>query len=52
MSDGKTIEEAIANAREALRDRLEVFRESGRKTKPSTGPLNGASACPGPSTQN
>jgi predicted RNase H-like HicB family nuclease len=31
MSDGKTIEEAIANAREALRDRFEVFRESGRK---------------------
>jgi antitoxin HicB len=30
MSDGATIEEAIANGREALRDCLEVFRESGR----------------------
>ena len=36
MSDGETIEEAIANGREALRDCLEVFRESGRKLpKPS-----------------
>ena len=31
MSDGETITEAIANGREALRDCLEVFRESGRK---------------------
>lgn len=31
MSDGKTIEEAIANGREALRDCLEVFKELGRK---------------------
>jgi antitoxin HicB len=31
MSDGETIEEAIANGREALRDCLEVFQESGRK---------------------
>ena len=31
MSDGETIEEAIANGREALRDCLEVFRGSGRK---------------------
>jgi antitoxin HicB len=30
MSDGDTIEEAIANGREALRDCLEVFKESGR----------------------
>jgi antitoxin HicB len=30
MSDGETIEEAIANGREALRDCLAVFRESGR----------------------
>src|SRR5882724_7314778 len=30
MSDGETIEEAIQNGREALRDCLEVFRESGR----------------------
>ncbi|HYL74463.1 MAG TPA: type II toxin-antitoxin system HicB family antitoxin [Bryobacteraceae bacterium] len=30
MSDGETITEAIANGREALRDCLEVFRESGR----------------------
>jgi antitoxin HicB len=31
MSDGETIEEAIANGREALRDCLDVFKESGRK---------------------
>ena len=31
MSDGETIKEAIANGREALRDCLEVFRESGRR---------------------
>ncbi|MGA3204472.1 MAG: type II toxin-antitoxin system HicB family antitoxin [Bryobacteraceae bacterium] len=31
MSDGETVEEAIANGREALRDCLEVFKESGRK---------------------
>jgi antitoxin HicB len=31
MSDGETIEEAIANGREALRDCMEVFRESDRK---------------------
>jgi antitoxin HicB len=30
MSDGETVEEAIANGREALRDCLEVFQESGR----------------------
>jgi len=36
MSDGETIEEAIANGREALRDCMEVFRDSGRKIpKPS-----------------
>jgi antitoxin HicB len=36
MSDGETIEEAIANGREALRDCLDVFRESARKVpKPS-----------------
>ena len=36
MSDGETIAEAIANGREALRDCLDVFRESGRKApKPS-----------------
>ena len=36
MSDGETIEEAIANGREALRDCIDVFKESGRKTpKPS-----------------
>lgn len=36
MSDGETIEEAIANGREALRDSLEVFKESGRRLpKPS-----------------
>lgn len=34
MSDGETVEEAIANAREALRDTLDVFRESGRKALP------------------
>jgi antitoxin HicB len=31
MSDGETIEEAIANGREALRDCIEVFDESGTK---------------------
>jgi len=31
ISDGETIEEAIANGREALRDCIEVLRESGRK---------------------
>lgn len=31
MSDGETIEEAIANGREALRDCLDVLRESGRR---------------------
>lgn len=31
MSDGETIEEAIANGREALRDCLAVFKETGRK---------------------
>jgi antitoxin HicB len=31
LSDGETIEEAIANGREALRDCIDVFRESGRK---------------------
>lgn len=31
MSDGGTIQEAIANGREALRDCIEVFMESGRK---------------------
>jgi antitoxin HicB len=36
MSDGETLEEAIANGREALLDCLEVFKESGRKApKPS-----------------
>ena len=36
MSDGETIQEAITNGREALRDCMEVFRESGRKVpKPS-----------------
>ena len=36
MSDGETIEEAISNGREALRDCIEVFRESDRKIpKPS-----------------
>jgi len=31
MSDGETVEEAIANGREALRDCLELFKESGRR---------------------
>ncbi len=31
MSDGETVEEAIAHGREALLDCLEVFQESGRK---------------------
>lgn len=36
MSDGETIDEAIANGREALRDCLDVFRESGRKVPKPT----------------
>src|SRR5579862_2207816 len=36
MSDGETVEEALANGREALRDCIDVFTESGRKPpKPS-----------------
>ena len=31
MSDGETIEEAIVNGKEALRDCIDVFRESGRR---------------------
>jgi antitoxin HicB len=31
MSDGETVEEAITNGREALRDCMEGFKESGRK---------------------
>ena len=31
MSDGETIADAIANGREALRDCVAVFQESGRK---------------------
>ena len=31
MSDGETIEVAIVNGREALRDCIDVFKESGRK---------------------
>ncbi len=39
MSDGETIEEAIANGREALRDCLAAFREWGRRLpKPSIQP--------------
>jgi antitoxin HicB len=34
MSDGETIEEAIANAREALRDCIDVFQESRQKLPP------------------
>jgi len=36
MSDGETVEEALANGREALRDCLGVFEESGR-TVPKPG---------------
>jgi antitoxin HicB len=39
MSDGETIEEAVKNGREALRDCIAVFRESGRKVpKPGIEP--------------
>lgn len=38
MSDGETVEEAIANGREALRDCLEAFKEFGRPApKPGVG---------------
>lgn len=46
MSDGETIEDAIANGREALRDCLEVFKESGRKAPhPSVEPAQWRNAC-------
>lgn len=38
MSDGETIEEAVANGREALRDCIAVFRESGLPI-PQPGPI-------------
>ena len=39
ISDGETIEEAITNGREALRDCIDVFRETGRKLpKPDVEP--------------
>ncbi len=31
MSDGETVDEAIVNGREALRDCIEIFRQSGRE---------------------
>jgi antitoxin HicB len=31
MSDGESIEEAVANGREAVRDCIEFFKESGRQ---------------------
>jgi predicted RNase H-like HicB family nuclease len=44
MSDGETVEEGIANGREALRDCIEVFREPGpRLPKPSVEARSGAS---------
>lgn len=36
MSDGETIEEAIANGREALRDCIVVFSEAGRRVSKPT----------------
>jgi antitoxin HicB len=41
MSDGETIEEAIANGREALRDCIAVFKESGRQL-PKAAPIEAA----------
>jgi antitoxin HicB len=42
MSDGETVEEAIAHGREALLDCLEVFQESGRKIpRPAVGAKQG-----------
>lgn len=39
MSDGETIEEALANGREALRDTLAVLKESGHRIpKPGVEP--------------
>lgn len=38
MSDGETIAEAIANGRDALRDCLDVFEESGWKVPKPGGP--------------
>ena len=53
MSDGETVEEAVKNGREALRDCLEVFKESGRRCQ--SAPLkrrSSANVCPGPYTQS
>ncbi len=36
MSDGETVEEAILHGREALRDCLEVFKESDRRIPKSS----------------
>jgi antitoxin HicB len=36
MSDGETVGEAVANGREALRDCLAVFKESGRRLPKAT----------------
>jgi predicted RNase H-like HicB family nuclease len=53
MSDGETIEEAIANGREALRDCVEVFNESGRKIpKPNIAAAQWRQRLPGPSTRS
>ena len=41
MSDGETVEEAIANGRQALRDCIAVFKESGRKI-PHPSPVESA----------
>jgi antitoxin HicB len=38
MSDGETVEEAIANGRQALRDCIAVFKESGRQL-PKAAPI-------------
>lgn len=36
MSDGDTVEEAIANGRQALKDCIAVFKESGRRVPKPT----------------
>jgi len=41
MSDGETVEEAIANGRDALRDCMAVFKETGRRA-PKPAPVEAA----------
>ena len=53
MSDGETIEEAIANGREAPRDCVAVFQEFGRRvSKPAVEAAQWRQRCPALFTQS